>query len=118
MQNHPSIYDKTLKEYKVVAKKEALWQAKADLMSLTKKALQQWFKMQRTLYSKLTEDGFSGEGEKQRSECQEWTLEELCFMGTHITWQPKTRQPASINLKLAQTKASAMVRQKNVDVFF
>ena len=85
-------------------------------MGLTKQTLQQWFKMQRTLYGKLTKDGVSGEGAKQRSECQEWTLEKLHFMGTQITRQAKTRQPASIKLKLAQMKASAMVRRELMSI--
>ena len=106
LQANPAIYDKTMKEYKLAGKKEALWQVQANLMGLKKDEIKLWFTTQRTLYGKLTKDGVSGEGGKQRTERQNWILAKFQFMGTHITRQAKPRQPASLRVKLVQ-KASA-----------
>ena len=84
-------------------------QTQADLMGLTKQALQQWFKTQRTLFGKLSKDGVSGEGAKQRTERQDWILQKMRFMGRHINRQAKPHHPASIKMKLLIKKASATI---------
>ena len=102
LQANPSIYDKTMTDYKLTGKKEALWQVQADLMGLTKDDIKLWFTTQRTLYRKLSKDGVSGEGAKQQTERQNWILAKFQFMGTHITRQAKPCQPASLWVKLVQ----------------
>ena len=56
----------------------------------------------------------AGDGAKHHSECQEWILEKLRFMGSQINRQAKPHHSASIKMKLMKKKASAMVTRADL----
>ena len=110
LHSNPCIYDKTMRDYKLTVKKESLWQTQANLMGLSKQDVQQWFRTQRTLFGKLSKDGISGEGAKQRTERQQWILQKMQFMGTHFNRQAKPNHPASFRVKLVKKASATLTR--------
>ena len=59
LKNHPLLYDRSMKEYKEVSRREKLWEELADQVTtkrnpIKREDIKKWFESQRTIYGKST----------------------------------------------------------------
>ena len=95
IQQNETLYDKTKKGYRKTDDKKRLWQAKAEELNITYKALMVWYKSQRTRYAKLLIKK-SGQGAKMLTDREKWILDKWSFLKMFITRQ-QGRVPSSVS---------------------
>ncbi|CAH1258928.1 Hypp2110 [Branchiostoma lanceolatum] len=80
LREHPELYNKKVKEYKNLRRKEALWQEKAAEMGRSVEHLQTWYRSMRTRMARLLKNKSSGEFTDRDA----WVMENLAFLRKHI----------------------------------
>ena len=90
VQDNPLLYDKADLNHKDSAKRERLWELKAEKMGLPKKGIKTWFNSQRSRYGQLVRKK-SGQGAPRHTQKQQWLLQKMAFIRPHIQHHVKHR---------------------------
>ncbi|XP_078586228.1 uncharacterized protein LOC144868127 [Branchiostoma floridae x Branchiostoma japonicum] len=80
LREHPELYNKKIKEYKNLRRKESLWQEKAAEMGRSVEHLQTWYRSMRTRMARLLKNKSSGDFTDRDT----WVMENLAFLRKHI----------------------------------
>ena len=111
LKEHTLLYDRSLKEYKDVSRREKLWEELADQLStdrnpIKRDDIKKWFESQRTIFGKCTKL-VSGQAAKPLSERKKWVVTQFDFLAGHISRQPSRGS----TLKQAQSQTESMEAQ-------
>ena len=98
LKQNPCLYDKTLKEYRNVAKKAKLWADKEVELKIEPNRLAIWVESKRTQYGKLTLKKPSGGPAIRLTQRDEWIIERFAFMKVHIS-RHTSRHVQSVSTK-------------------
>ena len=91
LKSNPLLYDRSMKEYKDVARREMLWEELANQVTTKRhpiktEDIKKWFESQRTIYGKSTKL-VAGQSGRRLSDRKKWVVIEFGFLAGHISRQ-------------------------------